>query len=105
MAKPELGLKRVCVACGAKFYDLGRTPPVCPKCGAEQPPEQPRTRRAAPLPEEKKKRVLPVADADAEEAVVEDAEEAEDVADDDADLEDDDDDVADEIPIGTDEET
>src|SRR3712207_8800514 len=26
MAKPELGLKRVCVACGTKFYDLARAP-------------------------------------------------------------------------------
>lgn len=48
MVKPELGNKRVCVACGAKFYDLGRTPAVCPKCDAEQPAEQPRVRRVAP---------------------------------------------------------
>ena len=33
MAKPELGLKRVCMHCGAKFYDLNRDPAVCPKCG------------------------------------------------------------------------
>ena len=25
MVKPELGTKRVCVACGTKFYDLTRT--------------------------------------------------------------------------------
>lgn len=45
MAKAELGLKRTCVACGAKFYDLMRSPAVCPKCGTEQPAEQPRFRR------------------------------------------------------------
>lgn len=28
MAKPELGTKRVCVSCGAKFYDLMKTPAV-----------------------------------------------------------------------------
>jgi uncharacterized protein (TIGR02300 family) len=33
VAKPELGLKRVCMHCGAKFYDLNRDPAVCPKCG------------------------------------------------------------------------
>ena len=32
MAKPELGTKRLCAGCGAKFYDLGKDPIVCPKC-------------------------------------------------------------------------
>ena len=32
MAKPELGTKRLCGSCGAKFYDLGKDPIVCPKC-------------------------------------------------------------------------
>ncbi len=34
MAKPELGTKRVCQSCGAKFYDLSKDPITCPKCGA-----------------------------------------------------------------------
>lgn len=34
MAKPELGAKRQCQACGAKFFDLNRDPIVCPKCGS-----------------------------------------------------------------------
>jgi uncharacterized protein (TIGR02300 family) len=33
MVKPELGVKRVCGSCGAKFYDLNRDPILCPKCG------------------------------------------------------------------------
>jgi uncharacterized protein (TIGR02300 family) len=33
VAKPELGSKRQCMSCGAKFYDLNRDPAVCPKCG------------------------------------------------------------------------
>ena len=33
MAKPELGTKRLCRSCGAKFYDLSKDPIVCPKCG------------------------------------------------------------------------
>ena len=32
MAKPELGTKRLCGNCAAKFYDLGKDPIVCPKC-------------------------------------------------------------------------
>src|SRR5574340_564840 len=53
MVKPELGTKRICVACGARFYDLGKQPAVCPKCATEQPAEQPRLRRpAVPLPAE-----------------------------------------------------
>jgi uncharacterized protein (TIGR02300 family) len=33
VAKPELGTKRLCASCGAKFYDLNKTPIMCPKCG------------------------------------------------------------------------
>jgi len=33
VAKPELGTKRLCAGCGAKFYDLNKDPIVCPKCG------------------------------------------------------------------------
>ena len=89
MAKPELGLKRVCVACGTKFYDLTRAPALCPKCGTEQPAEQPRLRRAASaLPAEdkaKKRAVEPelegeeveIEDVEADETI-EDAEELED---------------------------
>jgi uncharacterized protein (TIGR02300 family) len=33
VAKPELGAKRQCQACAAKFFDMNRDPIVCPKCG------------------------------------------------------------------------
>lgn len=33
MSKPEWGIKRTCQSCGTRFYDLKRTPIVCPKCG------------------------------------------------------------------------
>lgn len=39
MAKPELGQKRTCQSCGAKFYDMSRSPIVCPKCGTTFDPE------------------------------------------------------------------
>jgi uncharacterized protein (TIGR02300 family) len=32
VAKPELGTKRLCGNCAAKFYDLAKDPIVCPKC-------------------------------------------------------------------------
>lgn len=33
--RPERGTKRICLSCEARFYDLGRVPAICPKCGAE----------------------------------------------------------------------
>jgi hypothetical protein len=33
VANPELGTKRLCASCGAKFYDLNKDPSHCPKCG------------------------------------------------------------------------
>ena len=33
MVKAELGTKRTCPSCGAKFYDLLKSPIICPKCG------------------------------------------------------------------------
>jgi len=47
----RLGTKRQCLSCGAKFYDLGKAPPVCPKCKKtliEQRPLEAET--AAPPP-------------------------------------------------------
>jgi len=32
VAKTEWGEKRECPECGARFYDLKRSPAVCPKC-------------------------------------------------------------------------
>jgi uncharacterized protein (TIGR02300 family) len=34
VAKAELGTKRLCGNCAVKFYDLNKTPIVCPKCHA-----------------------------------------------------------------------
>ena len=40
MANPELGAKQICPSCQSKFYDLGRRPAVCPKCGESFDPEE-----------------------------------------------------------------
>ena len=32
LAKPEWGLKRTCLNCGVRFYDMQRDPIICPSC-------------------------------------------------------------------------
>jgi uncharacterized protein (TIGR02300 family) len=51
VAKPELGTKRQCQNCGAKFFDLNKDPIVCPKCGTVFQ-GAPRARAAAKAEEE-----------------------------------------------------
>ncbi len=54
MAKPEWGEKRTCLDCGAKFYDMQRSPIVCPTCDTEFVPvvtgRGSRAKAAAPVP-------------------------------------------------------
>src|SRR5215468_5240957 len=64
VAQPELGTKRLCGNCGAKFYDLSKDPIVCPKChtvmelvavnarAARPEPAAAPAHAAAPAPEE-----------------------------------------------------
>jgi uncharacterized protein (TIGR02300 family) len=40
LANPELGAKQICPTCTSKFYDLGRRPAICPKCGTQFDPEE-----------------------------------------------------------------
>lgn len=64
VAKPELGIKRQCANCGAKFYDLAKTPIVCPKCGTVYEVTAASARRTAakaPAPEAAE---APVADTE-----------------------------------------
>ncbi len=81
MAKPELGTKRLCGNCGAKFYDLSKDPIVCPKChtvlelaavsARARPEAAAPARAAAPAPEEE---VVAPETADAEFVSLEEAE-------------------------------
>ena len=71
MAKPELGTKRVCVACGTRFYDLTKAPAICPKCGTEQPPDQPRPRRTGGNVAEERRPKKPVPAPGMEDADIE----------------------------------
>lgn len=86
MAVKDLGNKFVCFKCSAKFYDLKKPDPVCPKCGADQreatakPPEGRRSRLSS-IPKIVEP-VEPVAEAEEAEEEV-DADEEEAAADDD----------------------
>jgi uncharacterized protein (TIGR02300 family) len=53
MPAKDLGSKHVCFKCAAKFYDLKKPDPVCPKCGADQ-------REASAKPEGRRSRLSAV---------------------------------------------
>ena len=89
MAKPEWGTKRQCSKCGARFYDMGNEPIVCPACGVEHVPEIILKSRAPQHVEEAPKPVkVAVKKTEDEIEDIEDEEEDEDL-----DIDDDDDDV------------
>jgi len=55
MAELNLGSKFECYNCGTRFYDLGKSEPICPKCGANQKDSN-RGDSAAAAPAARKKR-------------------------------------------------
>ncbi len=84
MSKAEWGAKRICPSCNTRYYDMKKNPPVCPSCGTVFDPENLVRSRRGRVAAEKKVAVLPeeaiedlpIADDDeAEDAVIEDAEE------------------------------
>ncbi|MCT6838544.1 MAG: FYDLN acid domain-containing protein [Bifidobacteriales bacterium] len=91
MAKPELGLKRTCVDCNARFYDLNNMPVVCPKCGTTQPSHLSRLKKEDELADEKDKNL---SQEDHEDDVDLDTGEDDDL--------DDDDDISKDIEVSTD---
>jgi uncharacterized protein (TIGR02300 family) len=89
VSRAEIGTKRQCTNCGAKFFDLRKSPIVCPKCGAlyqvaAQKPRELFRGAARPVPETEK-------DSEAELVFREEVDEEEDkvaaVATDDLDVE------------------
>lgn len=101
MAKPEWGLKRTCLGCGTRFYDMQRDPIVCPSCEAEfdlLALVRPRRARAAAASQVKAKAAALAASRLVEEEAVDDVEDiavdddALEIDDDAIDLGDDDDD-------------
>ena len=56
MAKAELGTKRVCLSCNMRFYDFGRSPIICPGCGAIFDPNRYiKSQKSARTPQAEKK--------------------------------------------------
>ncbi|MCM0021141.1 MAG: TIGR02300 family protein [Tagaea sp.] len=106
MAKAEWGLKRTCQACGARFYDLQRSPITCPKCDAEYDPEVLlKSRRGKAAPAVAKPVVAEVVEPEEAAVVAEGEEEEEDaVIEDTSELGEDDEDVAEVVEKADDEE-
>lgn len=75
MVKPELGTKRSCPNCSARFYDLMKSPAECPKCGHAFDPEvllKPRRPRPEPpRPVAAAEAEIDLEDAEAEEGEAE----------------------------------
>jgi uncharacterized protein (TIGR02300 family) len=92
VAKIELGTKRQCQNCGAKFFDLNKDPIVCPKCGTIFQGVAARAQRAAAKDEEDEEEEA-VAPAGVELVSLEEADVGDEkvaaVADDDIEVEDD----------------
>jgi uncharacterized protein (TIGR02300 family) len=91
VAKIELGTKRQCQNCGAKFFDLNKDPIVCPKCGTVFQGAAARAQRAPQKDEEEEEEA--VAPAGIELVSLEEADVGDEkvavVADDDIEVEDD----------------
>jgi uncharacterized protein (TIGR02300 family) len=86
VVKAELGTKRTCPSCAARFYDLLKHPIVCPKCGvsflaAAILPSKGEAPHAAPVPKPREAVSDDAEPADVELVSLEDVEEP-DVADD-----------------------
>jgi len=104
MAKADWGLKRTCQSCGARFYDMGKDPASCPKCGTKFDPEvvlktKRTTKAVAEKPAPVKKAPVPEEAVEAGEEDLVEAEETEEeeVIEDTSELGEDDEDVADVI--------
>jgi uncharacterized protein (TIGR02300 family) len=83
LANTTLGEKRTCPECGAKFYDLGKRPCVCPKCKTTFDPVMAET--AKPKRTREKPKAAPVTDEDVEDDEDEDDEDSAEGGDEDED--------------------
>ena len=83
MAKVDLGTKRVCPECEAKFYDLGKNPATCPMCQHSFDPSELEENGILPVGQLKPQANMEDDDEDENEGVVvdeEDIDEEEEVA-------------------------
>src|SRR6266853_977303 len=75
LIKPDLGTKRVCPSCAARFYDLQKRPIECPKCAFAFEPEMLLKQRRTRVPEPVKPVVAEAEDEETEETEDEEVEE------------------------------
>lgn len=102
LGKADLGEKLTCSSCGARFYDLNKSPAECPKCGAENArPKVFKSKKAETTAKPVKESDAPKKASDGDDEDVEDIEEIEDVEDEDDDLLNDDDDLDDDDDVGS----
>jgi uncharacterized protein (TIGR02300 family) len=101
VAKAEWGTKRICSECGARYYDMQKEPPTCPKCGTVFTVISPKARRkAAPVVVEDKaakKKPKPADDLELESQTAEEGaeeEEEDEIIEDASELGEDEEDVA-----------
>ena len=113
MANPELGTKRTCLQCAARFYDLNNAVIVCPKCGHEHTAElfarnrRLRSTAADAMPKPKRAPAIAASPEAAEVdpgIEVDDEDEDDEAFEDAADIGEDDDDVAEVIDKGDDDD-
>ena len=72
LVKADLGTKRACPSCNARFYDLAKRPIECPKCGFSYEPEALFKQRRSRAPEPASTGVINPADTEDEEEEDED---------------------------------
>ncbi|CAG0992563.1 hypothetical protein MYXO_02486 [Myxococcaceae bacterium] len=70
--KAKLGTKHSCFSCNARFYDLNKPEPICPRCGADQrqrPKQEASGATPAPAAKRAQPRPMPLLDDDDGESV------------------------------------
>lgn len=58
MVDKNWGIKRVCLGCGAKFYDFNKSPIICPACGMEFDAEYLSKRKSRPISEKSEEDII-----------------------------------------------
>ena len=89
MPKEEWGTKRLCPACGSRFYDLRHDPMTCPACSSEYSAESLTSARTRSLIAEK----AAARDAEQDDVIEDDLDDTADTGEIDDDLLDEDDDA------------
>ncbi len=66
MSRSKLGRRYRCFQCDCAFFDLGKTDPVCPRCGCDQrkAPKKPTVSKAKSSVKKSEVRSLPGLDND-----------------------------------------